>query len=188
MESSLLNLVYNLSEEIMKLYWQDDKKCEDYGIKYKYYDCYLEYRNLRKMVQMFMLWQKIYQQNFHEKLKKQIFNTYKFSSHGNNKFIFLFWKDDYPYEYITDWEKFSVIWLPVKEDFYCYLNVEDNTDADNVHAKRFCKEFEIKNLGEYYDLYVQIDTLLLADVMRTFEMCVLKYTNLIPQNFFQLQD
>ena len=31
--------------------------------------------------------------------------------------------------------------------------MEDITDADYGHAKRVCKDFEIKNLGEYHDLY-----------------------------------
>ena len=42
--------------------------------------------------------------------------------------------------------------------------MEDITDADYTHAKRVCKDFEIRSLGEYLDLYVQSDTLLLADV------------------------
>ena len=41
--------------------------------------------------------------------------------------------------------------------------MEDITDADYEHAKRVCKDFEIKNLGEYHDLYVQGNTLSLAD-------------------------
>ena len=40
--------------------------------------------------------------------------------------------------------------------------MEDITDADYVHAKRVCKDFEITNLGEYHELYVQSDTLLLV--------------------------
>ena len=41
----------------------------------------------------------------------------------------------------------------------------DITDAGYAQAKKFCKDFEIKNLGEYQDLYVQSDTLLLADIL-----------------------
>ena len=47
--------------------------------------------------------------------------------------------------------------------------MEDITDADYVHPKRVCKDFEIKNLGEYHNLYVQSDTLLLADVFENFQ-------------------
>ena len=42
------------------------------------------------------------------------------------------------------------------------------TDADYVHAKRVCIDFEIKKLGEYHDLHVKSDTLLLADVFENF--------------------
>ena len=41
--------------------------------------------------------------------------------------------------------------------FYSHLNMEDITDTDYALAKRVCKDFEIKNLGEYHDLYVQSD-------------------------------
>ena len=37
--------------------------------------------------------------------------------------------------------------------------MEDVTDADYAQAKRVYKDFEIKHLGEYLDLYVQGDTL-----------------------------
>ena len=46
--------------------------------------------------------------------------------------------------------------------------MKDITDADYAHAKRVCKNFEVQNLGEYHDLYVQSDTLLLADVFENF--------------------
>ena len=42
------------------------------------------------------------------------------------------------------------------------------TNADLAHTKRLCKDFEIKNLGKYHHLYVQRDTLLLADVFENF--------------------
>ena len=46
--------------------------------------------------------------------------------------------------------------------------MEDITDADYAIAKRVCKDFEIKKLGGQDDLYVQGDTLLLADVFENF--------------------
>ena len=71
------------------------------------------------------------------------------------------------------WEKFNETLLPEKEDFYSHLNMEGITHADNAHAKRFCKDFEIKTLGEYLDLYVQRDMSLLADVFENFQnMCI----------------
>ena len=39
--------------------------------------------------------------------------------------------------------------------------MEGITDADYMRVKRICKNFEMKNLGEYHDLYIQSDTLLL---------------------------
>ena len=46
--------------------------------------------------------------------------------------------------------------------------MEDIANADYAHAKIVCKDFEIKNLGEYHYLYAQSDTLLLADVFSNF--------------------
>ena len=62
--------------------------------------------------------------------------------------------------------------------------MEDITDADYTHAKRGCKDFEIKNLGEHHDLYVQSDTLLLADVFENFQnMCLEIYESDPAKNF-----
>ena len=60
-------------------------------------------------------------------------------------------KGIYPYEWVDDWEKED---LSEKEDFYSKLNTGDITDADYAHAKRVCKGFKIRNLGDYHDLYV----------------------------------
>ena len=54
--------------------------------------------------------------------------------------------------------------------------MEDITDANYMHAKRVFKDFEIKDLGEYHDLYLKNDTLLLADVFENFrEVCLKIY-------------
>ena len=73
-------------------------------------------------------------------------------------------KGVYPYEYMDIWEPFDETWLPNKEAFYSNLNISDVTDVDHTHAKRVFKEFNIKNLGKYHDLYSQSDALLLADL------------------------
>ena len=92
----------------------------------------------------------------------------------------------YTIEYLDDWEKFNET-LPEKKEFYRHLNIKDITDADYVHTKRVCKDFEIKHLEQYHDLHVQSDALLLT-CLKTLEICVVRYMNLILQNSFQLQD
>ena len=82
-------------------------------------------------------------------------------------------KGVYPSEYMDEWEKFNETKLPGKEEFYGNLNMEDITDAD----------FEIKNLGEYHDLYLKSDTLLLADVFENFRKMFLKIYHLDPVKF-----
>ena len=85
-------------------------------------------------------------------------------------------KGAYPYEYEDTWERFSEISLPSKGDFYSNLNMEDISDIDYRHANNVFKAFKLENLGDYHDLYVQSDTLLLADVFHSFrDMCLKEY-------------
>ena len=61
--------------------------------------------------------------------------------------------------------------------------MEDIIDADYVHVKIIPKDFEIKHLGEYHDLYVQSDTLLLADVFENVRNMCLQIQKLDPAKF-----
>ena len=63
--------------------------------------------------------------------------------------------------------------IPEKEEFYSNLNIEDITDADYMRAKRVCKDFEIKNLGEYYDLYLKCHTIIWVMFLEILARCVL---------------
>ena len=82
----------------------------------------------------------------------------------------------YPYEHIDSSGKIDETTLPSKEAFYSNLNLEDISDEDYAHAQKVWDVFEIKNLSEYHDLYVQSDKLLLADVYKNFSnMCLDKY-------------
>ena len=64
--------------------------------------------------------------------------------------------------------------------------MEDITDADYAHAKRVCKDFEIRCFGEYHDLYVQRDTLLLADGFENFRNMRIKIYELDPAKFLSV--
>ena len=78
----------------------------------------------------------------------------------------------YPYEYMDDWGKFIKTSLHEKEHFDSNLNMEDVTNADSTYTKMIYKNFEMKDLAEYHDLYVQSNKLLLADVFKNFRnMC-----------------
>ena len=61
--------------------------------------------------------------------------------------------------------------------------MEDITDTDYNHANNVFRKFKLKNLGEYLDLYVQGDTLLLADVLKNFRNMCIKVYELDPAHF-----
>ena len=77
-------------------------------------------------------------------------------------------KGVHPYEYIDSWNRLNEIEPPSKEKFYRNLRMKSINDRDYEHGKIVWKALKIKNLGEYHDLYVQSDTLLLADVFEEF--------------------
>ena len=89
-------------------------------------------------------------------------------------------KGVYPYEYVDSWEKFNETTLPPKRDFYSSLNLEHIIDEDYLHAQKVWDVFEIKIRVEYHDLYVQSDTLLLADVFEDFTNNCLEIYELHP--------
>ena len=84
---------------------------------------------------------------------------------------------------MDDWEKFTETTLSEKEDFYIQLTMEDITNADHAHTKRVFKDYERKNLVEYHDLYIQSDTLLLADVFENFRNMCINIYELDPAKF-----
>ena len=84
---------------------------------------------------------------------------------------------------MDSWERSDETTLPNKEDFYSSLNMEDITGIDYRYAKRVFKFFNNKNIGDYHNLYVQSDTLLLADVFENFRNMCLKEYKFDPDHF-----
>ena len=54
--------------------------------------------------------------------------------------------------------------------------------------KKVWEAFEIKNLGKYHDLYVQCNTLLLAEVFENFRNKSIEIYGLDPAHFCLHQD
>ena len=84
---------------------------------------------------------------------------------------------------MDNWEIFDETSLPNKEAFYCDLNMKDITDADYRHANKVFKEFKLKRLREYHNLYVQSDTLLFANAFENFRNMCMKVNELDPAYF-----
>ena len=92
-------------------------------------------------------------------------------------------KGIYPYEHIDSWEIFDETSLPDKEAFYRKLNEEGISKKDYSYAQKVWQVFEIKNIGKYHDLYIQCDTLLLADVFENFRDKCIGIYELDPAHF-----
>ena len=166
MSTSLSKLVNNLSE----IY---SKKCRDKNTAFKglknklFYNC----KECRKK-----------QLKPINGLIKKFPNTYKFCNNDINKFILLLRKGVYPYEYMDSWERFNETTLPNKKAFYSRL-YQDITDEDYIHAQKVFEELKLKSFGEYHDLYVQSDTLLLADIFENFRNKFNEIYELNPAHF-----
>ena len=181
MQSKLSNLVDNLSEINDK----DCKTCmERKNIKSEYE--FIEFKSNR-LNNRCKECNGTSNKSINELIEK-FPNTYQFCNGDLNKFVLLLRKGVYPYEYMDSWEKFDETTLPPKEAFYSNLNLEDISDEDYAHAQKVWDVFEINNLGEYHDLYVQSDTLLLADVFENFRDKCIEIYGLDLLIFCQHQD
>ena len=161
MKSSLDSLVNNLSEINIKtcISCKESNKTTQYcefvklnenRLMYKCLSCKeISYKPIQPLIDRFS-------------------NTYKLCNNDNEKFVLLLRKGVHPYEYIDNWNRLNEIEPPSKEKFYSNLRMKSINDRDYEHGKIVWKALKIKNLGEYHDLYVQSDTLLLADVFEEF--------------------
>ena len=176
MEMPLSKLIDNLSEGIRNNKCADCKSCLDYVRSTK---------NEKLILKCFNC-ETYYRKKFNNELIKRFKSTYEFCNKDLNKFILLLRKGVYPYEYMDNWERFNETSLPSKESFYSNLNMENIENIDYRHGNNVFNKFRLKNLGEYHDLYVQSDTLLLADIFENFRNKCLEVYELDPAHFLSL--
>ena len=175
MATSLSKLVDNLTDNI------HNDKC----IKCKSNLCFVRAMNETLLFKCIDC-EKEYEKEINKELIERFANTYKFCNNDINKFIMLLRKGVYPYEYMDGWDKFNEKIIPSKELFYSNLTLENISEVDYMHANNVFKIFELNNLGDYHDLYVRSDTLLLADVFENFRNACLSNYELDPAHFVSL--
>ena len=93
-------------------------------------------------------------------------------------------KGIYPYDYMDSFDRFNETQLPKKQDFYSILNNDHISDEQYKHAQNVWDTFNLKTMGDYHDLYLKSDILLLADVFENFRKTCLQYYKLDPCHYF----
>ena len=172
MSMSLSKLIDNLSEGLHNDKCSNCKSCLDY----------IKTINEKLIFKCFNRKQN-YEKDFNKEFIKRFASTYEFCNKNLNKFVLLLRKGVYPYEYMDNWERFNETSLPNKESFYSNLNMENIEDIDYRHGNNVFKRFKLKNLGEYHDLHVQSDTLLLVDVFENFRNTCMDWILLISYHY-----
>ena len=109
-----------------------------------------------------------------------------FEDYSELQYNLLTRKGIYPYEYMSSWDKFEEFQLPPIEAFYSNLNMSNVSEGDYEHAHKVWKEFNIRNLGEYHDLYLCTDVILLSNMFEAFRDSCLEHYSFDPAHFYTL--
>ena len=107
-----------------------------------------------------------------------------FEEYNDKQRELLIKKGIYPYEYMSSWDRFNETSLPSKGSFYSNLYMSGVGDKEYEHARNVWREFKIRNMGEYHDLYLKTDTILLANVFESFRNVCMENYGLDPAHFY----
>ncbi|XP_066599932.1 uncharacterized protein [Prorops nasuta] len=103
-----------------------------------------------------------------------------------NAFNLLTRKGVFPYDYVKDLNVLNESKLPSRELFYNHLDECEISENDYTHALKVWNTFNIQNIGEYSDLYLKTDVLLLADIFENFRKSCINNYRLDPVHYFSL--
>ena len=90
----------------------------------------------------------------------------------------------YSYEYMDSFKKLSKDKLPDRFELFSSLKDECVNEEDYLHAVNVWNSFKMNTMGDYHDLYLKIDVLLLAGVFEKFINMCLEYYGLDPCHYF----
>jgi len=105
---------------------------------------------------------------------------------SEDSFLLLTKKGIYPYDYVDDFTKFDEESLPTIDKFHNKLNDSNINEKQYEHAQNVWIKFNINNLGEYSDLYLKTDILLLAEVFEEFRLSCHKTYGLDPAHYYTI--
>ncbi|CAH1767592.1 11897_t:CDS:1, partial [Entrophospora sp. SA101] len=128
--------------------------------------------------------------HFHEIDKERCFGTLEnhkitvkhYKNYTQEQIAMLCRKGIYPYEYIDSFERFLETELPPIEKFNSKLGGKIS-QKEYEQAQNIWKTFDCKNLGDYHDLYLKTDVLLLSDIWNTFRENSMKQYKLDPSHY-----
>ncbi|XP_066603662.1 uncharacterized protein [Prorops nasuta] len=103
-----------------------------------------------------------------------------------NAFNLLTRKGVFLYDYVKDLNVLNESKLPSRELFYNHLNECEISENDYTHTLKVWNTFNIQNIGEYSDLYLKTDVLLLADIFGNFRKSCINNYKLDPVPYFSL--
>lgn len=107
-----------------------------------------------------------------------------FNDDDDSKFKLVTRKGIFPYEYLNSWNKLHDTQLPSRQNFFSKIKNCEVSESEYQYARRVWKEFDIKTLGEYAELYLKIDVLLLADVFENFRVTCKKTYDVDPLHYY----
>ncbi|KAL6418278.1 hypothetical protein ACFW04_012231 [Cataglyphis niger] len=119
-------------------------------------------------------------------LNKDKFKILKSKFQNEDNFNLITRKGIFLYEYIDCVDRLEYTCLPPRDSFHSSLTGDTVSKSDYAHAETVWKRFSIRTLGEYSDLYLKTNVLLLADIFENFRESCIKSYGLDPTYYYTL--